>query len=431
MKRYIKLLLAAVGATILLLSGCTVPQEDIAEIKLTGPDGAELASISEMTLGESRSFTLEGVPEQVEVGIISSDKKLLQAEYVDGQVQITALGGGSAILTLELSAEENSISKSYEIHIDARRLQAGISLIDSRPILDEQQLEAAFYPEKENLGGATFAQNHLELQAGNQATLLFTGFDITDGESAPVEGAVSVRAADSPITFDGTYYLSQDRIILQCPRPGQYTLDLVVSSKGYTDTEVQLQISVSEPSQSIALSAKGFDAYLPTIEVGTSIILDVDTVAEDTQLSAQADGSIVTAAVENNRLTVTAIQEGTGSVTLTAVTPGYQDAQLTIPIKSVPELIPMTILADELERNNILHLTEGQTLPLTILNPKEGDLTCEIADPLLLSAIQKGNKLELEALAAGETEIQITCSRNGYSTNTKSVTVIIQEAATE
>mgnify|MGYP001194217724 CR=1 FL=1 len=181
-------------------------------------------------------------------------------------------------------------------------------------------------------------------------------------------------------------------MILQCPRAGQYTLDLVLSCEGYADLPVQIQISVSEPSQSIALSAKGFDAYAPTVEVGSSIILDAATVSEDTVLTVTADNSIVTATVgEDKRITITAVEEGTGSVTIHASTPGYQDAELTLQVHSVPELIPMTILGDRLERNNVVHLAEGEIVELTVLNPSEGDLSHEIDDPAIVSAVRKSN----------------------------------------
>ena len=114
-------------------------------------------------------------------------------------------------------------------------MQAGMTLIDSRPILPETALEQAFRPERENLGNATFAAGHLELQARNQATILFTGLDVTDGDPRPLETPVTVRSADEEITFDGTYYLSGDRVILQCPNAGQYTLDLILSCEGYVD----------------------------------------------------------------------------------------------------------------------------------------------------------------------------------------------------
>ena len=40
-------------------------------------------------------------------------------------------------------------------------------------------------------------------------------------------------------------------------------------------------------------------------------------------------------------------------------------------------------------------------------------------------------QLELEGLAAGETTITLTCQRNGYSTNTKTLTIIVTEAEPE
>ena len=91
----------------------------------------------------------------------------------------------------------------------------------------------------------------------------------------------------------------------------------------------------------------------------------------------------------------------------------------------------MTILGDRLERNNVVHLAEREIVELTVLNPSEGDLSHEIDDPAIVSAVQKSNKLELEGLAAGETTITLTCQRNGYSTNTKTLTIIVTEAEPE
>ena len=444
MKQIISTLTAGLLSAV-LLAGCTVfvDGDAVTSMDLVDEEGVTLSSVSDWTPGESRTFHLDELPEGCEVNVVSSDRELMTADYADNAITLTAVESGHAIVTVEVSMTASkpvqptwdrsrnapSLSKSYEIQITARHMQAGMTLIDSRAIQPENALESAFHPERENFGSATFASGYLELQAGNQATILFTGFDVTDGEPKPLETPVTVRSSENEVTFDGTYYLSEDRVILQCPRAGQYTLDLVLSCEGYADLPVQIQISVSEPSQSIALSAKGFDAYAPTVEVGSSIILDAETVSEDTVLTVTADNSIVTATVgEDKRITITAVEEGTGSVTIHASTPGYQDAELTLQVHSVPELISMTILGDRLERNNVVHLAEGEIVELTVLNPSEGDLSHEIDDPAIVSAVQKSNKLELEGLAAGETTITLTCQRNGYSTNTKTLTIIVTEA---
>ena len=433
MKRILSVLAAGLTFAV-LFTGCTVflDSATINTMDLVDEDGVTLSSVSDWAPGESRVYHLDGLPEECEVNVVSSDRELMTADYADGAITLTAVESGQAIVTVELSMEGSSLSKSYEIQITARNMQAGMNLIDSRPIQPESALESAFHPEKETLGSATFASGYLELQAGNQATILFSGFDVTDGEPKPLETPLTVRSAEQEVTFDGTYYLSGDRVILQCPNAGQYTLDLVLSCEGYADLPVQIRIGVSEPAQSIRLSAKGFDAYAPTVEVGTSIILDADTVSEETVLTVTADNSIVTATIsEDQRITITAVEEGTGSVTIHAATPGYEDAELTLQVHSVPELIPMTILGDRLERNNVVHLAAGETVELTVLNPEEGDLTHEIDDSSIVSALRKSNKLELTGLESGETTITLTCKRNGYSTNTKTLTVIVTEAEEE
>lgn len=429
MKRILSVLAAGLTSAV-LLTGCAafLNSDTVNSMDLVDESGVTLSSVSDWTPGESRVYHLDELPEECEVNVVSSDRELMTADYADGAITLTAVESGHAIVTVELSMDGSSLSKSYEIQITARNMQAGMNLIDSRPIQPESALESAFHPEKENLGSATFASGYLELQAGNQATILFSGFDVTDGEPKPLETPVTVRSAEQEVTFDGTYYLSEDRVILQCPKAGQYTLDLILSCEGYADLPVQIQIGVSEPAQSIKLSAKGFDAYAPTVEVGSSIILDADTVSEDTVLTVTADNSIVTATInEDKRITITAVEEGTGSVTIHAVTPGYEDAELTLQVHSVPELIPMTILGDRLERNNVVRLAAGETIELTVLNPAEGDLTHEIDDKDIVSALRKSNKLELKGLEPGETTITLTCKRNGYSTNTKTLTVIVTE----
>ena len=433
MRQPFSALIAGLAAAALLLTGCNALDEDkIMSMDLVDETGTALNSVSDWAPGETHTFHLDGLPEECKVNVVSSDRDLLTADYADQTITLTAVESGQAIVTVELSMDGASLSKSYEIQIAARRMQAGMTLIDSRAIQPEDKLEDAFRPQGENYGSAAFADGYLELQAGNQATILFSGFDVTDGEPRPIETPVTVRSSENPVTFDGTYYLSDDRVILQCPKAGQYTLDLVLSCDGYTDLPVQLKIGVSEPSQNIVLSAKGFDAYSPTVEVGSSVILDADTVSDDTVLTVSADDHVVTATVgEDKRITITAVEEGTGSVTIHASTPGYQDTELTIQVHSVPQLISMTVLGDRLERNNVVRLSEGEVIQLTVLNPDEGDLTHEIEDSEVVSAVQKSNKLELKGLKAGETTITLTCQRNGYSTNTKTLTVIVTEADTE
>ena len=206
---------------------------------LADEGGVTLSSVSDWTPGESRTFHLDELPEGCEVNVVSSDRELMTADYADNAIALTAVESGHAIVTVELSMNGSSLSKSYEIQITARHMQAGMTLIDSRAIQPENALESAFHPERENFGSATFASGYLELRAGNQATILFTGFDVTDGEPKPLETPVTVRSSENEVTFDGTYYLSEDRVILQCPRAGQYTLDLVLSCEGYADLPVQ------------------------------------------------------------------------------------------------------------------------------------------------------------------------------------------------
>lgn len=74
----------------------------------------------------------------------------MTADYADNAITLTAVESGHAIVTVELSMNGSSLSKSYEIQITARHMQAGLTLIDSRAIQPENALESAFHPEREN-----------------------------------------------------------------------------------------------------------------------------------------------------------------------------------------------------------------------------------------------------------------------------------------
>ena len=186
-----------------LLAGCTVfvDGDVVTSMDLVDEEGVTLSSVSDWTPGESRTFHLDELPEGCEVNVVSSDRELMTADYADNAITLTAVESGHAIVTVELSMNGSSLSKSYEIQITARHMQAGMTLIDSRAIQPENALESAFHPERENFGSATFASGYLELQAGNQATILFTGFDVTDGEPKPLETPVTVRSSENEVTL--------------------------------------------------------------------------------------------------------------------------------------------------------------------------------------------------------------------------------------
>ena len=112
---------------------------------LVDEEGVTLSSVSDWTPGESRTFHLDELPEGCEVNVVSSDRELM-ADYADNAITLTAVESGHAIVTVELSMNGSSFSKSYEIQITARHMQAGMTLIDSRAIQPENALEGPSTP---------------------------------------------------------------------------------------------------------------------------------------------------------------------------------------------------------------------------------------------------------------------------------------------
>ena len=193
-------LLATAAAAAALATGC-VTNGAITTLDLTDTNGETLQSVSEWDPGESHTYSMPTLPDGCEVNIVSSDPSLLSAELSEGTLTLTAENTGKAILTVEVALDGNTFSKSYEVQISDRQLQVGVTLIDSRTIADPNNLEDSYRPAQPSLGGAVFADNFLELQAGNQATLQFTGFDATGGEPVPV-----------PVRRDGAHCQRGDRI---------------------------------------------------------------------------------------------------------------------------------------------------------------------------------------------------------------------------
>ena len=132
MKQIISTLTAGLLSAV-LLAGCTVfvDGDAVTSMDLVDEEGVTLSSVSDWTPGESRIFHLDELPEGCEVNVVSSDRELMTADYADNAITLTAVESGHAIVTVELSMNGSSLSKSYEIQITARHMQAGMTLIDS------------------------------------------------------------------------------------------------------------------------------------------------------------------------------------------------------------------------------------------------------------------------------------------------------------
>ena len=129
MKQIVSTLIAGLLSAV-LLAGCTVfvNGEAVNSMDLVDEEGVVLNSVSDWIPGESRTFRLDALPEDCKVNVVSSDRALMTADYADKTITLTAVESGHAIITIELSMEGSSLSKSYEVQITARHMQAGMTL---------------------------------------------------------------------------------------------------------------------------------------------------------------------------------------------------------------------------------------------------------------------------------------------------------------
>ena len=113
MKQIISTLTAGLLSAV-LLAGCTVfvDGDAVTSMDLVDEEGVTLSSVSDWTPGESRTFHLDELPEGCEVNVVSSDRELMTADYADNAITLTAVESGHAIVTVELSMNGSSLSKS-------------------------------------------------------------------------------------------------------------------------------------------------------------------------------------------------------------------------------------------------------------------------------------------------------------------------------
>ena len=185
MRKFLPLLAAATAAAA-LATGC-VTNGAITTLDLTDTNGETLQSVSEWDPGESHTYSMPALPDGCEVNIVSSDPSLLSAELSEGTLTLTAENAGKAILTVEVALDGNTFSKSYEVQISDRKLQVGVTLIDSRAIADPNDLEDSYRPAQPSLGGAVFADNFLELLNPDSLKVL-KGCKVEPGLSAAKPG---------------------------------------------------------------------------------------------------------------------------------------------------------------------------------------------------------------------------------------------------
>ena len=188
-----------------------------------------LKDVAELVKGESRTQSVTVTPDSAQVSVSSSDKTVATAAYENGQVRVTGVSAGEAVITLR--AQQDGLSRE-------RRFR--VTVVDQGRIT----LEAI--------------DDIQDLTAGQERTipLRVDPADAAVAVSSSAEGIVKAVCADGQITLTGV-------------APGQAEITVTASKEDYLGAETTFAVKVLSGEDKV-LFQEDFSGY----EAGTELVSD-------------------------------------------------------------------------------------------------------------------------------------------------------------
>ncbi|MEG0540835.1 MAG: CAP domain-containing protein [Angelakisella sp.] len=284
MKQLKKIAVAAAIFTCLCLSGCK--ELPIVQPTLTPEQ-------STVIVGETILLPIPPPAEKATGAVFASGSGSIEVDYTAPNLIIKGIAPGKQSVIVEFSAgwlyKKNSIT--IPITVELPKLEAS---------LDKKLLTIA--------KGESFSMTVTSPEAGISVL-------IDDKAALP----------NLEVTQDGT------TITLNAKEVGTSKLPIIVSKEGFRDAVLTCEVEVIPIPVPLTLddSQNVVDAQAGTVTLSQGKTAIVTFITEG-ELSAASDNPTVTTVVENGKLKLTGISEGTATISVTAKKEGFLDNTLTL-----------------------------------------------------------------------------------------------------
>ena len=189
----------------------------------------ELKDVAELVKGDSRTQSVTVTPDSAQVSVSSSDETVATAAYENGQVRVTGVSAGEAVITLR--AEQDGLSRERRFHVS---------------VLDQGRITLAPIDEVR------------DLTAGQERTIPVQ----VDPADAVVEVSSSAEEIVKAVYADG-------QITLTGVAAGEAVITVTASKEEYSGAETTFAVTVLSGEAQV-LFQEDFSGY----EAGTELVSD-------------------------------------------------------------------------------------------------------------------------------------------------------------
>ncbi len=247
--------------------------------------------------------------------------------------------------------------------------------------------------------------NDLSFVAGTTVTIPLTLPETNPPTTLALSATPPLKAS-----FDGR------ELTLTCDEPGDCSLNLTLQAEGYEPVSFSCRVRIDPPPLSLSVS-EGDTGTISSLSLsrGETAVLTLHS-EEGAVLSAESTGGCV-ASVDGNQLTVTAEEAGDGSVLLHASLPGWQDAELTLPVTVAAVPAELSVPAASLSA------LVGETVRLSCTIDPQGTLSVA-CDPRL-SADVSGGTVSFQAAEPGNYQVDLTVEAPGDLPATQTIWISV------
>lgn len=233
----------------------------------------------------------------------------------------------------------------------------------------------------------------------------------------PVEGAVGTLG-EVPAGLEAVY--TAPDLALKGVTPGDYTLDITFTAKGYEDSQTFFPVTVKElppPQLEVALTSEllGVNSIVPsdkqiafTMESGLSAEMIIYSKEQDIIVEAHSSDPALEVAVEGHKIALTPVQAGNVTLTITTTRPGFSDAVAECSVEVRPPYVRLALPADF---NQPVKVAEGQTAHI----PLEYDGTLSLSvTPDNATAVAENGGVTVKGVKAGSCVLTVNATMEGF-----------------
>jgi len=294
---------------------------------------------------------------------------------------------------VDIKAVEETVTTKTIIGTEITPKTSGVENLAYTKVMTDEEVIRAF-----GITGLSAYKPPVYLNVVNDFTMGDITAAVVDIGLVPSTATVVVASSK---TATATVAYSAGKVTVTPIAVGDTVITVTASATNYQDTVITFKVVVIDEVAITAISDVTFDTATESVSV---VVDPLDAAITATS----SDNTIVTVAVEDDgSLTLTAVEGGTATITVTASKADYFNGVETFGV-TIPAIIGITPIED------ITLVESGTAQEITVVTDTESATISVTSDDELVATVAVlANKITVTPVGEGEATITVTATKAG------------------